>query len=78
VLIPEVDYAVEADAPLQEIYPRIFEIELDTWYTDRTCWPTRRDYQTFVDWFDIEICEMVLDVSGDEIIHEPYEASDHV
>ena len=43
-------------------YEKIFINELNDWYTDEEGWPGNRTYKMFVEWFDIEICSMILDL----------------
>lgn len=43
-------------------YDKIFINELNDWYTDEEGWPKNRTYKMFAEWFDIEICSMVLDL----------------
>ena len=43
-------------------YEKIFINELNDWYTDEEGWPDNRTYKMFVEWFDIEICSMILDL----------------
>jgi hypothetical protein len=57
---------------LREYYTTIFEHQLDSWMTDEGSWPQKRDFQTFLDWFDVEICSMVLNISKDLVQEEPY------
>lgn len=43
-------------------YEKIFINELNDWYTDEEEWPDNRTYKMFVEWFEIEICSMILDL----------------
>ncbi len=72
LLIPEFAYKDEEEAFLKEIYPTVFEMELDAWYRDDTLWPGKRDYDTFRAWFDVEIHSMVIDALEEEIVREEY------
>jgi len=47
---------------LRKNYEKIFLNELNDWYTDEEGWPENRTYKMFAEWFDIEICSMVLDL----------------
>ncbi len=41
-------------------YPEeMFERELFSWYVDESYWPEKRDYSTFLKWFEIEHHTMV-------------------
>jgi hypothetical protein len=57
---------------LKKYYTTIFEHQLDAWMTDEASWPPRRDFHTFLDWFDVEICSMVLNLSKDPVWEAPY------
>jgi hypothetical protein len=57
---------------LKKYYTTIFEHQLDSWMTDEGSWPQRRDLQIFLDWFDVEICSMVLNISKDPVQEESY------
>jgi hypothetical protein len=72
LLIPEFAHKDDEEAFLKEIYAAIFEMELDAWYRDDTLWPRKRDYQTFRDWFDVEIHSTVIDVLEEEITREAF------
>ncbi len=70
LLIPEYDTDEQAHKFIKKIYKDIFERELDAFCTDPDWWPTKRDYKTFLEWFDIELHSEVLDTVDKEIIHE--------
>ena len=40
----------------------IFGNELWSWYTDESLWPTERDYDMFLNWFDVEFYPTVVDI----------------
>lgn len=43
-------------------FNKLFENELNDWCTDEDEWPQKRTYKMFREWFDVEICSMVLDL----------------
>ncbi|HEX8038131.1 MAG TPA: hypothetical protein VF490_03230 [Chryseosolibacter sp.] len=47
---------------IQKHFDNIFVNELNDWYTDESGWPENRTYQMFIEWFDVEIHSMVLDL----------------
>ena len=49
------------------IYRQIFEIELDSWSTNKDTWPKKRSYALFRKWFEIEFHSEVLDFGIDDI-----------
>lgn len=48
----------------------IFENELFSWYTERSLWPTTRDFDTFCEWFSYEYIEEGFDAAPGEIEKE--------
>jgi len=34
-------------------YKKLFEIELNDWYTDESLWPEKRNKKTFNEWFSV-------------------------
>ena len=67
ILVLDVD---DAEAYLRRIYRSIFEMELDGWHSDESCWPKKRDYRTFRAWFDVEFHSMVFDASDSALFRE--------
>jgi hypothetical protein len=45
----------------------LLEAELERWYTDADLWPQRRDFNLFLDWFDVEYHTVVIDTVGGDI-----------
>ncbi len=39
----------------------MFEIELHSWHTDYEAWPHDLDYETFCEWFEVEMVSAVYD-----------------
>jgi len=72
ILVSEPEYKGDAETYIREIYLNIFEMELDAWHRDKRLWPSKRDYKTFTEWFDVEIYEIVIDSSEGEIKREVY------
>jgi hypothetical protein len=73
LLIPEYDTDEKALNFIKKIYLDIFERELDSYCTDPDCWPSKRNYKTFMRWFDIELHSEVFDAVDKEIIKERWE-----
>jgi hypothetical protein len=46
----------------------MFEHELAMWMDDPATWPERRDVETFHEWFDVEIHDIVVDLGKDPIL----------
>lgn len=73
LLIPEYDNDEKALNFIKKIYLGIFERELDAFCTDPDLWPSKRDYKTFLQWFDIEFHSKVFDTVDKEIIKERWD-----
>lgn len=61
-LIREMDSNEEIRNWLKKNFGKLFENELNDWYTDEDKWPQHRTYKMFSEWFDVEIHSMVLDL----------------
>ncbi len=72
ILIPELDDPGEVEDWLADQYPQIFEMELAAWYHDPDVWPTNRSFQTFREWFDIDVHSLVLDAVAGRIRKDAY------
>ena len=73
LLVPEYDSDQEALKFIKKIYKDIFERGWIHMYTDPNYWPLKRDYKTFVQWFEIELHSEVFDCVNKEIIKELWE-----
>ena len=69
-LIPAYADEDEAWEVLEEVYETIFEAELYNWDTDEAAWPRERDFDTFQEWFEIELHAIVEDLCDYEIAEE--------
>jgi hypothetical protein len=73
LLLPEFGNDLQAQKFIKKIHADIFERELDAFFTDPDYWPPKRDYKTFLEWFDIEHHSEVFDTVDKEIIKERWE-----
>jgi len=64
-LIPEYETFEEQMDILVWCAGFVFDEELRAWYTDEDLWPSVRDAQIFLDWFDIEFHSMVFDLDDE-------------
>lgn len=62
LLIPPFESPTEAQEYIEEIYEDLFNAELESWCTDSSLWPKKRDYYTFKSWFDLEYHSIVYDL----------------
>lgn len=68
VLTPEMDTNDQALDWLKTRKPKLFEMELESWCTDRATWPEKRTARLFDLWFDLEVHSMVFDAVGEPIL----------
>ena len=54
------------DEWLLDNYRTIFEHELESWITDRSFWPERRDWNYFRNWIQVELHSTVIDLGDDK------------
>src|SRR4030042_30878 len=64
-LIPPV--GERPDSWLEENYRTIFEIELNDWTVDPSCWPKDLSFKTFKEFFNIRFCSIVIDMADGPI-----------
>jgi hypothetical protein len=69
-LIPSFEDDAEAEAVLQQIFPEIFERELEGWHTVESDWPKKRTLAMFKQWFHLELHSVVEDICGYELVEE--------
>lgn len=69
-LIPEFDKVSEIPGIIADLHQEIFEKELFSWWTDEADWPAKRDMETFLAWFKVEIHSIVDDLVGDELVDD--------
>ena len=71
-LADDLENEPEPEGIVKKYYKMIFEHELWTWMTPEESWPRNRDLRTFLEWFDVDICTMVIDLSRGALEQEPY------
>ena len=69
-LVPEVDNPDSAERIIKAAFKAVFEHELWAWHRDEADWPQKRDYKTFLEWFDVEINGLILDLVGYPLTRE--------
>jgi len=69
-LIPSFEDDAEAEAVLKQIFPEIFERELEGWHTDEADWPKMRTFAMFKQWFHLELHSVVEDLCAYELVEE--------
>ena len=63
-LIDEMDSAEEIHKWLEKNYDLIFTRELDSWHSDPSNWPPRRNYKMFNEWFSVSVNTMIYDIGS--------------
>ena len=71
-LVDDLENEPDKDKVVRKYYKTIFKHELEAWMTDENSWPQKRNLRMFLDWFDVEICSMVLNLAMDPLWEEPY------
>lgn len=69
-LIEELDDDSQLQKYVKKRHVKIFEDQLEGWYTDSDSWP-EITYKIFKEWFDIESSTMIAD-----LVDEPIELED--
>jgi hypothetical protein len=57
-------FPFDRDVIVRPFFKAIFEEELSGWHRRVSDWPSPRTYETFLDWFEVEVHSMVLDLPG--------------
>lgn len=70
VYLIECTFGEEIVDVLESYYIRIFEYELLSWNTYKNEWPQNRVYETFIEWFDVSLCDEIVDLETEKIISE--------
>jgi len=61
-LVPEDPTGQDETPPLHDFFETIFTQELESWWTDESQWPEKRDFATFQQWFEVTGHSMVMDL----------------
>ena len=72
ILVPEDSNNLVVMEFINANHEWIFEVELESWWTDDADWPAKRDWETFCKWFDVEYHSVVIDPSDEAICKEDY------
>jgi hypothetical protein len=69
-LVPECRGQTEAVEYLREVCSEIFEEQLNGWHRVRSAWPTVRDLNRFLLWFEWSLHSTIIDLDETPIEHE--------
>ena len=72
-LIPDKYDETDYKTYLRKHFKAIFEEELVSEFTDIDLWPSKRDYKTFVSWFEVQAYDMVHDLCNEPLETEEFE-----
>ena len=61
-LIKEKDDSEEIEKWLKRNFDKIFQNELNDWYTDETVWPQKRTFKLFTEWFEYKTHAIIIDI----------------
>jgi hypothetical protein len=73
MLLPEASSSEAAVISLKDHAEKLFEMELEAWSPTRLNWPEYRGFETYVEWFEVEIELLVIDSVDGQIQKQPYE-----
>ena len=65
-------YMVDTVEIIKPHFEFIFEEELNSWHRLVSNWPPNRDLDTFLEWFEVEIHSLILDLHGGRLKTERY------
>lgn len=69
------DFELNVAALVEPYYQTIFEDELNSWHGRESDWPAKRNLDTFLEWFDVEVHSIVLEMRNRWFIPtEPYQS----
>ena len=66
-LLPELELEEDVQEWVEDNATWVFEVQLAAWTEDESVWPATRDVAAFRQWFRIDVHNVVIDVSDDEI-----------
>lgn len=61
-------FPFDRDVIVRPYFEAIFEEELNGWHRRVSDWPAPRTFELFLEWFDVEVHSMVLDLQGSRLI----------
>jgi hypothetical protein len=67
------DYMFDVEAFVRPYFKVIFEHELAAWHRLEDDWPVKRNFATFLKWFEVEVHSMVFDLATEPIRTERFE-----
>ena len=71
-LIPVVEFDEDIPRLLRHYAEEIFEEQLWSWDQREEQWPKQRDFKTLMEWFDVEVSTVVIDLDEIPLVVEDY------
>lgn len=69
-LLPDYVMDSEIEPLLKRFAKTVFEAELELWHTNPPDWPKRRGYRELLEWFDVSVESMVVDLDSAVLEHD--------
>lgn len=63
-------YNEDINEALEPYYIKIFEYELLSWNVIKKEWPQKRNYEIFLEWFAVTLCDDIFDLETEKMILE--------
>ena len=61
-------FPFDRDMIVRPYFKEIFDEELNSWHRRESEWPSPRTYEIFLEWFEVAVHSMVLDLEGKRMI----------
>jgi hypothetical protein len=58
----------DQEAIVRPYFKTIFAEELNSWYRLESAWPSPRTFEVFLEWFDVDVHSMILDLTRKRLI----------
>lgn len=69
-LLPEYELESQTNKLLEQFHDLVFEAELRAWWINPSDWPRDRDFDRFLQWFDIQFHSVVEDLVDAPLLNE--------
>ncbi|HXI11841.1 MAG TPA: hypothetical protein VNM92_04260 [Thermoanaerobaculia bacterium] len=66
-LLPDVNNSGDEEALIAHFWEDIFELQLGSWSTDPSDWPSKRTLRMFREWFELKFSSLCLDLVGEPV-----------
>ena len=66
-LLPDVIASGDEEVLISEFWEDIFELELESWSTDQSAWPSKRTLAMFNEWFELRFSSLCIDLVGEPL-----------